>query len=110
MEHPPIWRHQLTKDAGVCTIALAGELDLACSATLQGLLIEQAQAAGVADLRVDLAEVGFLDSTVLGVLISAMHYATEQGRGFSVVAPSPAGQRILAITGLDTVLAGTDER
>jgi anti-anti-sigma factor len=104
VEQSPIWRHRLIREAGVCTLALAGELDLACSANLQGLLFEQAQADGVDELRVDLSAVAFLDSTVLGVLIGALQYAEAQGRCFAVVEPSPAAQRILAITGLDTVL------
>lgn len=99
-----IWRHELSQESGVSTIALAGELDLACSATLQGLLVEQAQTIGVQQLQVDLAEVRFLDSTVLGVLVGGMQYAQEQGRGFAVVNPSASARRILTITGLDTVL------
>jgi anti-sigma B factor antagonist len=107
VEQSPIWRHRLTYDAGVCTIALAGELDLACAATLQGLLFEQAQAAGVTEVRVNLADVGFLDSTALGVLVGGLHYAQEQGRGFAVVEPSSTARRILAITGLEAALIRT---
>lgn len=101
--HTPIWRHRLTHQDGVCTIALAGELDLACAAPLQALLFEKAQTSDISEVRVDRAEVGFLDSTALGVAVGGLHHAQEQGRSFAVVSPSPPARRLLEITGLDTV-------
>ncbi|GAA2700686.1 MULTISPECIES: STAS domain-containing protein [Actinoplanes] len=104
MDQPPLWRHHLTSRSGVVTIALSGELDLACTSTVQSLLFDQAQSPEVEDVRVDLAEVAFLDSSALGVLVGAFHYAQEQGCGFAVVNPSPVARRVLAMTGLTEVL------
>ena len=105
MEPSPIWHHRITCDAGVSMIWLGGELDLASAATVQALLFEQVECPDVTAVQVDLAEVGFLDSTALGVLISGLNHAREQGRSFAVVNPSPAAQRVLSLTGLDEVLA-----
>jgi anti-anti-sigma factor len=104
MEQPPLWRHHLAHHEGVATVAFSGELDLAAAQAVQGLLFEQIEAPTVSDVRVDLADVGFLDSTTLGVLISALHHAEGQGRGFVVINPSPMANRILSLTGLDRVL------
>jgi len=104
METSPLWRHRLTRQAGVSTILLSGELDLACVATLQALMFEQIQAPAVAEVQVDLAEVDFLDSSALGVLVSGLNFAQDQGRSFRVVNSSPAAQRILAVTGLQDIL------
>ncbi|MEV6846269.1 STAS domain-containing protein [Actinoplanes sp. NPDC051411] len=109
MESSPIWRHRMTREAGVSTILLSGELDLASASTVQALLFEQVESPEVTAVRVDLAGVGFLDSSALGVLISGLNHAQEEGRGFAVVNPSVAAQRILAVTGLDEVLCGPEQ-
>jgi anti-anti-sigma factor len=104
MQPSLIWRHELSSQPGVCTLAISGELDLACVPALQSLLFEQVQAAEIAEIRVDLAQVTFLDSSALGVLVSGFNYARDEGCGFCVVDPSPQARRILAMTGLDEVL------
>jgi anti-sigma B factor antagonist len=104
MQPSPIWRHHMVRQAGVATVVLGGELDLACVPAMQALLFEQVQAPGVTEVRVDLAQVTFLDSSALGVLVSGFNYAREEGRGFAVVAASPVTRRIFAVTGLDEVL------
>jgi len=105
MEPSPIWRHRMTREAGVSTLWLSGELDLANASTVQALLFEQVESSDVTAVHVDLADVDFLDSSALGVLISGLNHANEEGRGFAVVNPSPAARRILTVTGLDEVLA-----
>lgn len=104
MEQPPIWSHEVTRRSGHVVIALAGELDLACTAALQALLFEHIESGQVTDLHIDLADVGFLDSSALGMLISGLNHAQEQGCRFAVINPSPMARRVLAITGLDDVL------
>jgi anti-sigma B factor antagonist len=101
----PRWSHQLTRRSDGSTLALSGELDLDCAPMLQALLFAQAESPGVKDLRVDLADVTFLDAATLRVLIRTLHHAQELGRSFTIVNPSPLASRVLTITGLDTVLA-----
>jgi anti-sigma B factor antagonist len=104
MEPSPTWRHHLVCRSGVATLALSGELDLACAPMVQALLFEQVRAAGVTEVRVDLEQVSFLDSSALGVLVGGLQYAREHGCGFFVVNPSPMARRVLGLTGLDEVL------
>jgi anti-sigma B factor antagonist len=59
--------------------------------------------SGTKAVIVDLTQVGFLDSTGLGVLVAARSAATDAGRALPIAC---AGERILKlfkITGLDAV-------
>jgi anti-sigma B factor antagonist len=89
--------------AGVEVLRLSGDLDINARADITDAIC--AAATTGRPIEVDLAEVGFLDSSALGVLISGLNHAHKEGRGFTVVNPSPAAQRLLAVTGLDEVLA-----
>jgi anti-sigma B factor antagonist len=50
---------------------------------------------------------GSAGAPVLGVLISGLNYAQQQGRIFTVVNPSSMARRILGLTGLDESLIGS---
>lgn len=67
-------------------------------------MFEQVHTADVAEVRVSLAQVTFLDSSALGVLVSGFNQAASEGCRFTVIDPSPAARRVLTITGLDEVL------
>jgi anti-sigma B factor antagonist len=103
-ESAPPFRHRLIRQAQVSTVLLGGELDLTSAQAVQALLFEQVQAPAVTEIRVDLAEVGFLDSSALGVLIKSLNYAQDEGRDLVVVNASLAARRILAVTGLQEIL------
>jgi anti-sigma B factor antagonist len=60
---------------------------------------------GARHLVVDLAEVSFIDSTALGVLIGATKRLHSADGSFAVVCPSEKIGRVFEITGLDQVLA-----
>ena len=80
-------------------VHLAGELDLHNAQPVRAALLE-AVAAAPARLVVDLGEVTFLDSTVLGVLIET-HRALATGSAFLLAAPGLETRRALEISGLD---------
>ena len=56
-------------------------------------------------LIVDLARVGFLDSTAIGVMIGAMKRARALHGDVRIVNPQPFVARVLEITGLHRVIA-----
>ncbi|WP_433228490.1 STAS domain-containing protein [Actinomadura formosensis] len=91
-----------TSQGGHAVVTATGELDLYTAPRLQaalaGLLREQ-----VTRIVVDLSGVEFCDSTGMNVLLSAMKRLKEQGGSLELAAPRPAVQRILQVTGLDTV-------
>lgn len=84
---------------GTVVVSLAGELDLYNAEEVRGALIEAC--AGEPDvLVVDLAEVRFIDSTALGVLIEARSRLVDRN-GFRLAAPGLETRRALEVSGLD---------
>lgn len=82
--------------SGALDLDTAGRLRAAATSALR-------QAHSAPTLTVDLAEVTFLDSTGLGVLVTLWHEARNAGGKFQVSRPSPAATRILEITGVDAL-------
>ena len=80
-------------------IALAGELDLYNAEEIRAALLE-ACASEPERLVVDLAEVRFIDSTALGVLIETRSRMADRN-GFRLAAPGLEARRALEVSGLD---------
>jgi anti-sigma B factor antagonist len=85
--------------SGGTVISLAGELDLYNAEVLRAALLDCC-AAEPAVLVVDLAEVTFIDSTALGVLIEARSQLGDRA-GFRLAAPGLETRRALEVSGLD---------
>ena len=83
----------------------AGELDVAVAADLRAALRE-AVATDAAVVVLDLRDVTFLDSTVLGVVVEA-HRSLGEARRLRVVHAKGLALRTLQLTGLDGVLDTT---
>ena len=89
---------------GAATVVhLAGELDLYNAPDVRAALLEAA-AEEPERLVVDLAEVVFVDSTVLGVLIEARTKLPNR-RSFLLAAAGREAQRALRISGLERHLS-----
>jgi anti-sigma B factor antagonist len=84
------------------TITAHGELDLATCRDLDTLL--RAAVQDHRDVIVDLADICFADSTALVVLIRAHTALADQGRRLVLAAPTERITRLLALSGLSTVL------
>lgn len=84
-------------------VAVAGEVDIATADTLDAEL-SAVLAGGARHLIVDLSEVGFLDSTGLGVLVKALKRAREAEGGLAVVVTAERISKVFRITGLDAVM------
>jgi len=82
-----------------CVIKLGGELDLYNAPKLREAL-SGACADSPERVIVDLAEVEFMDSTALGVLIEARTQLNNRG-AFVLAAPALETRRALQISGLD---------
>lgn len=94
----------------MAVVELAGELDLAVSSRLSGLLDEVA--TGAPELTVvDVSEVGFMDSTVLRELLRAHRHCEEAGTAMVLVGTQTSVHRLLELTGTVEVfsLAATRE-
>ena len=84
---------------GACVVRLGGELDLYNAGDVREALFD-ACADRPERLIVDLAEVDFIDSTALGVLIEARTKLPNK-RAFLLAAPRLETKRALEISGLD---------
>ncbi|MGH3048693.1 MAG: STAS domain-containing protein [Gaiellaceae bacterium] len=89
-------------------VSLEGELDLYNADALRAALLE---ACGEEPERlvVDLAQVRFIDSTALGVLIEARSRMSNR-RAFMLAAPGLETRRALEVSGLDRHFSVHDTR
>ena len=83
-----------TKDGRTLTAALHGEIDHHSAKTARTQLDLLIERENPKVLRMELADIGFCDSSGLNVL----------GGELSVVDPSPAIDRLLALAGLDKMI------
>ncbi|WP_432972363.1 STAS domain-containing protein [Dactylosporangium sp. CA-233914] len=91
-----------TVDGPRAVVTASGELDVATAPQLRAYLHKLVD-NGASTLVVDLSDVGFLDSTTLGVLISVHKRLAETAGVVELVIPHARLLRIFQITGLDLV-------
>ena len=88
--------------AGHARVTLRGEFDISLAVvlrtTLRDLMIE-----GPTDVDVNLAEVTFMDSSALGVLVGGQRQARVLQGAFRLEDPSEPVLRVLSLTALDRV-------
>jgi anti-sigma B factor antagonist len=90
---------EVEESNGRVIVRLAGEIDLYNADVVRKTLVESAERRPER-LVIDLAEVSFIDSTALGVLIEARTRLPNQ-RAFLLAAPALETKRALEISGLD---------
>src|SRR3712207_6032829 len=100
---PPELEVTTAFDGPVATVTVVGEVDLATSTRLNRELDAVLDRAPER-LRIDLAGVGFMDTSGIAVLIKARRRAMELDARFTVISTSPAIGRLLEITGLAALL------
>jgi anti-sigma B factor antagonist len=88
---------------GRSIVTAVGELDVHTAPALHAALDPLSQQAGIA-LVVDLSQVGFIDSTGLGVLVTTLKHVREAQGTLDVVVASPRVLKVFALTGLDVVI------
>ncbi len=87
------------KRDGATIVSLAGELDLYNAEHVRAALLE-ACGEDTHMLVIDLADVTFIDSTALGVLIEARSRLADRNT-FRLAAPGLETRRALEVSGLD---------
>ena len=95
-------------DRTTVTVSLAGEIDIATVVAARAEVTAAIQAHPGATVVVDLAGVGYLDSTGLGMLVGAHKRATEAGGAIRVVNPSTMIRRVFDITDLSILFIDED--
>jgi anti-sigma B factor antagonist len=85
-------------------VVVSGEVDVSNAEDLRVQIDAALADDAVEQVEVDMAEVSYIDSTGIGVLVGAAHRAQEAGRGFKVLNPQANVLRILGLLGVDEVL------
>ncbi len=96
LREPPV--RSVESRNGAVIVSLGGELDLYNAEEIRTALGE-AIASGPSRVVIDLAEVEFVDSTALGVLIEARSRLGQES--FRLAAPQLETRRALQVSGLD---------
>jgi anti-sigma B factor antagonist len=91
-----------TRHDDISVVTVDGEVDVYTAAQLRQTL-DQEIAAGIIRLVVDLDNVGFLDSTGLGVLVGRLKLVRNDSGWLRIVCSSERILRVFRITGLDKV-------
>jgi len=92
-------------EAGGVVLALSGELDVVTAPELAQRL-DEALAEADAHVKLDLAELAFVDSAGVSVLIKAKQDAESGGRTLVLARPTEQVRRVFALVGLADWLAG----
>jgi anti-anti-sigma factor len=94
---------------GRLVVAVVGELDLATAGALEDAVVPAVSAGR--HVVLDLRDLEFMDSSGVRVIVAAHLAAQEHDGRLSLVRLTPGGpiQRVLEISGLDTVLDVVDE-
>lgn len=92
-----------TERDDVTIVTVSGEVDVYTAPQLRSAL-EECVAAGHTTFIVDLKDVGFLDSTGLGVLVGRLKAVKKLDGWLRVVCTDERILRLFGITGLDRVL------
>src|SRR5581483_4884726 len=88
-----------SREEGGCTVLVArGELDIAAAPLLRDRIAE-AVAGGAKELVCDMAEVNFVDSSGLSVLVSAHKRAEAASGRFVIANPQRQLLRLLEVSG-----------
>lgn len=88
---------------GWTVVSVYGELDVATAPALREQFIGLV-GNGANTLVLDLEGVDFLDSTGLGIIVSALKRARTHGGDLKLVCTQPRIRRLFEITGLDKAL------
>jgi anti-sigma B factor antagonist len=90
------------QESGATVVTAVGEVDVWTAERLRSVLHE-AEAQVPQALVIDLTDVGFLDSTGIGVLVGALRRQREAGRALHLVISNAHVMKVLTITSLDRV-------
>jgi anti-sigma B factor antagonist len=88
-----------TMNNGVARVVVDGELDIATAPVLDARLVDLEQGAN-GTLELDMAKVGFMDSTGLRALLNARTRAEAAGRRLRLVNLQPDVERVFDVTGV----------
>jgi anti-sigma B factor antagonist len=103
-EGPLDFRIVVSREGPHVVVEVSGEVDVYTAPRLREVLMDVIDGGGVAVLDIDLAHLGFVDSTGLGVIVGALRRLRSDGGDLGLLNPRPSVGKVLEITGLADVL------
>ena len=85
-------------------VVVSGEVDVSNAEDLRAQIDAGLSDETVREVEVDMAEVSYIDSTGIRVLVGSAHKAQDSGRDFQVLNPQANDLRSLGLLGVDEVL------
>ena len=99
LERPAGFGFSIVHANGTVRVAVRGEIDIATSDELRSALLALFD-QGARQVTVDLAELGFIDSTGLGALIRVLKHYRQEGGDLKLARPTRPVAKVLEITNL----------
>jgi len=99
LSEPPEFSVRLVADVARQVLTVTGEVDLANAKTLKRF-VDRVIEGTDGDITLDLADVGYMDSTGLDVLLSAREALSAAGRELELLDPSRPVLVLLEVCGL----------
>ena len=94
-------------DGTAATVVVRGELDVYTAPQLRARLHDLVD-AGISTVTLDLADLAFIDSSGLGVIVGTLKRLRERDGNLVLRSPSRATAKVLDITGLSQILDVVD--
>ena len=102
---PPPSQIDFTEEGDAGVFSLRGELDVATAPELRQRVGSFLEDHPGRPLVLDLGDVAFVDSTVLGVFVRATKLAQQSGASVAVRNPSASIRRVFELTGIGALFA-----
>ena len=92
---------ELTREGGVLTAALIGELDHHAAAELRQKIDTAVLSCRPRRLTIDLSRLSFMDSSGIGLIMGRYRLMTTLGGEVRLAGTSPRMERMIRLAGLD---------
>jgi anti-sigma B factor antagonist len=94
---------RLSKNGTGETLFVAGELDISSAPAFERAVSQALDGQGQ-EIRLDMSELTFMDSTGAKALVGVHKHVERLGRRLVVVSPTPEVRMVLEILGLDQMI------
>ena len=91
---------EFTRAPESVVVTLRGELDAYSAPRVRDRLTDLIDGQGNLSVTLDLAEISFLDSVAMGVLVGVLRQITGRGGQFVLTSPRPQVFKVLEVAGL----------
>lgn len=97
-----------TVQGGHVRVAVKGDMDLKTADPLREALDKLLDRYRDRNLLLDLSEVGFVDSSGLGVILGRYRRLSAQGRTIALTGVRPHVRSVLELAGIDSIMSITE--